>query len=117
MVKGNRTQDGYERARGIIRREDGCIPKEALRHGVYYYGRCRNASIARWDAAKQVFVHWRMKFSDVFLEEIHCREDELHFDVFDPWFELDDDHAIKTIKISDKPEGYPADDRIVKPTS
>jgi hypothetical protein len=118
MVKSNRIEESYERARGIARREDGAIPKEALRHGVYYYGRCRNASIARWDATKQVFVHWRQKFGDVFLEEISCREDELHFDVFDPWFELQDSHAINTIKISDKPADYPPDDRIVpKPTS
>ena len=121
-VKRNYRQpdEGYERARGLIRRDDGAIPKEALRHGVYYYGRCRNASIARWDAARQVFVHWRMKFHDIFLEEINCREDDLHHDVFDPWVELEDDHAIKTIEISPKPEGYPDDDRRVpkpKPTN
>src|SRR5271154_6091772 len=71
VVQGE--HDALEHARGIVRREDGALPKEALRHGVYYYGRCRNARIARWDAVRQVFVHWRKKFSDVFLEEICCR--------------------------------------------
>jgi len=90
----------WNRERGQ-RREDGGIPKEALQHGRYYYGRCRNASIARWDAVRGVFVHWRQKFHDVFTEEISCREDDIHHDVFDPFFEMDDDLAIKTIPISD----------------
>ena len=100
-------EDGYYRVRGIERREDGALPKEALIHGKYYYGRCRNASIARWDGVKQVFVHWRQKFGDVFLEEISCREDELHMDVFDPWVELEDSHAINTIAISELPTKEP----------
>lgn len=94
----------WERVQGIVRRDDGALPKEALVHGKYYYGRCRNASIARWDGVRQIFVHWRHKFGSTFLEDIHCREDELHFDVFDPFYELEDDWAINTIKISDLPE-------------
>lgn len=103
MVKGNRTDEGYERARGLVRREDGAIAKESLVHGTYYYGRCRNASIARWDAVKGVFIHWREKFSRVYLEEIHCREDELHFDVFDPWTELELSVGLNPLPVSDLP--------------
>jgi hypothetical protein len=86
------------------RRSDGAIPKSDLVHGRYYYGRCRNASIARWDGIKEIFIHWRQKFGDVFLEEIKCREDELHFDVFDPFAEFEFDHSVKPIPVSDAPE-------------
>lgn len=95
--------DAYERVTGVVRREDGAICKESLVHGTYYYGRCRNASIARWDGVKQVFVHWRQKFGAIFLEEIHCREDELRFDVFDPWVRLEDSFSLNPIPISELP--------------
>lgn len=58
------------------------IAKVDLEHGAYYKGRCRNASEARWNAERGCFVHWRTKFSHVFLEEIRHPEDEKHFDVF-----------------------------------
>lgn len=58
------------------------IPKASLEHGAYYQGRCRNASIARWDADRQLFVYWRTKFASTFLEEIKCPEDDILFDVF-----------------------------------
>jgi len=92
LIKGvitSEIQQAYEKARKIVRRADGGIAKESLIHGTYYLGCCRNADIARWDAAKDVFVHWRQKSGEVFLEEIHCREDETYFDVFDPWLELE----------------------------
>ena len=65
--------------------EDRYIPKIAkadLVHGEYYRGRCRNASIARWNADTQRFVHWRTKWHDTFTEEICHPEDEQYFDVF-----------------------------------
>jgi hypothetical protein len=120
MIKGNfRFDPDFERARGVTRREDGAIPKEALIHGMYYYGRCRTASIARWDAVKQTFVHWRYKFGNTFLEETNCREDELHMDVFDPWVELGDhDYELATIPVSDLPPDHPQCSlRVPKPTS
>ena len=43
------------------------IAKKDLKHGVYYYGTCRNASIARWNADDQLFYHWRNKFGLKFL--------------------------------------------------
>ena len=58
------------------------IPKLELEHGAYYQGRCRNASIARWDGNKQRFVYYRNKFGHEFLEEIKCPEDDIMFDVF-----------------------------------
>ena len=58
------------------------IAKKDLQHGKYYRGRCRNADEARWNAEKQVFVHWRTKWGDRFLETIKHPEDELRYDVF-----------------------------------
>ena len=58
------------------------IAKKDLVHGAYYTGRCRNASEARWNADKQVFVYWRTKFDHTFLEEINHPEDDKMFDVF-----------------------------------
>lgn len=58
------------------------IAKCDLQHGAYYAGRCRNASVARWDAKQGRFRHWRTKFGSTFLEEISCPEDETQFDVF-----------------------------------
>ena len=65
--------------------EDQYIPKIAkadLVHGEYYRGRCRNATIARWNAEQQRFVHWRTKWGDTFTEEICHPDDEKDFDVF-----------------------------------
>ncbi|HET8688686.1 MAG TPA: hypothetical protein VFM18_18885 [Methanosarcina sp.] len=58
------------------------IQKENLEHGAYYKGRCRNASIARWNGETELFYHWRTKFGQRFIEEIRCPEDEQHYDVF-----------------------------------
>ena len=58
------------------------IAKKDLIHGAYYSGRCRNANEARWNANKQIFVHWRTKFNSTFLEEIKHPEDDKLFDVF-----------------------------------
>ncbi len=58
------------------------IAKADLMHGAYYYGRCRNASIARWNADTQRFVYWRNKFGHKFVEEICHPEDDQVFDVF-----------------------------------
>jgi len=60
----------------------GLLRKEVLQHGAYYSGRCRNASIARWHAGAQRFVHWRTKFGERFLEKIRHPADEPEFDSF-----------------------------------
>lgn len=56
------------------------IRKRHLKKGAYYYGRCRNASLARWDGEK--FWYWRSKFGSEFIESIHCPEDDDSHDLF-----------------------------------
>lgn len=65
------------------------IKKEDLKHGHYYKGRCRNATVARWNAEKGCFIHWRTKYTFKFLEEIKCPEDEQYYDVFVTEYELE----------------------------
>jgi hypothetical protein len=60
----------------------GLLRKDQLQHGTYYEGRCRNASVARWHAGFQCFVHWRTKFGQRYLERIRHPEDERSYDVF-----------------------------------
>lgn len=62
----------------------GMLQKEVLEHGAYYQGHCRNAQVARWHAGRQVFIHWRSKFGERFLEEIRHPEDERRYDAFIP---------------------------------
>src|ERR1700730_14183694 len=38
------------------------LPRDQLNHERYYKGRCRNATVARWNAEEQRFYHWREKF-------------------------------------------------------
>lgn len=57
------------------------IAKEDLIHGAYYKGHCRNAEIARWNKVRNVFVHWRYKFGETFLEEIRYPGDD-NYDCF-----------------------------------
>lgn len=66
------------------------LPKEVLVDGTYYVGRCRNATIARWSAANDCFYHWRIKFDQVFIEEIKHPVDETYYDVFRPVRELEE---------------------------
>lgn len=60
------------------------IKRADLVHGAYYRGQCRNATVARWDATRGRFRHWRTKFLNPFLEYIKHPEDEKDFDVFVP---------------------------------
>lgn len=57
------------------------MKKEDLEIGAYYKGNCRNASEARWNG--RVFVYWRTKFGETFLEEIEHPEDDRGFDLFE----------------------------------
>jgi hypothetical protein len=61
------------------------LPKDRLLHGHYYKGRCRNATVARWNADKQCFFHWREKFGNVFIETIKYPTDET-----EPWWDTFD---------------------------
>lgn len=58
------------------------IAKADLKHGAYYAGRCRNASVARWNADTQRFIYWRHKFGFRFAEEIFHPDDDQVYDVF-----------------------------------
>ncbi len=89
---------------------NGGIRKSDLEHGRYYFGRSRCTQIARWDGVKQVFVHWRQKFDTTFLEEIRCREDEAHFDVFDAFAPIGDGytHSLRPIPVTELPTKEPS---------
>ena len=60
------------------------IPKNELKHGIYYKGRCRNARIARWNENENQFYYARYKFGDRFIETINHPEDDNGFDLFYP---------------------------------
>lgn len=62
--------------------DEGLIPMDKLEDGVLYKGHCRNASKARWNAEKQVFVYSRYKFGRVFDEDIEPPERDRGFDIF-----------------------------------
>jgi hypothetical protein len=64
------------------------LPLAILVHGHYYAGQCRNARVARWDAAAQVFHHWRQKFGHRFVETIDYWDDDGQYDGFIPVFDL-----------------------------
>src|SRR5437762_7894539 len=46
------------------------LPKDSLQDGVFYKGRCRNATIAKWCQRESRFYHWREKSGRVFIETI-----------------------------------------------
>lgn len=58
------------------------IPKEKLKKGSFYIGKCRNARISYWDGSK--FTYARNKFGHIFLEDINTLEDDNGFDLFIP---------------------------------
>ena len=66
------------------------LPKDALKDGMYYKGRCRNATVARWNSAEHCFYHWREKFGHIYIDTIKYPTDEVEpwWDVFDVVEEL-----------------------------
>ena len=64
----------------------GIIPKKDLKKGRYYFGDCRNASVALWNG--YVFVYMRNKFGYKFPEEINHLEDDDGYDLFVPLKEI-----------------------------
>lgn len=58
------------------------LRRDALTHGDYYVGRCRNASIARWSEIDECFTHWRTKWDSIFVERINHPVDDINYDVF-----------------------------------
>jgi len=82
----------------------GAIRVKDLVDGEFYYGSCRNATVARWDAAKHKFTYVRYKFGDQYLEDINCLEEDDGYDLFVPvrktgsaQAERDDINAIKEL--------------------
>lgn len=67
------------------------ILKKDLIDGAYYAGVCRNASIARWKADIECFVHWRIKFGIPSTETIQHPENaaDNRLDYFIPFRQLD----------------------------
>lgn len=65
------------------------IGKAALVHGAYYAGICRHATVARWDASREQFRHWRTKFAATYLQYIRHPDDDTVFDVFIPHRQLE----------------------------
>lgn len=61
------------------------LTKGLLVHGAYYVGRCRNATVARWNAEKQCFYHWQENFGALVTETIKHPIDDEVFDVFRPY--------------------------------
>ena len=59
------------------------LSKSLLKNGAYYKGRCRNATVARWNEAEQRFYHWREKFGNIFIETIKYPTDEE-----EPWWDV-----------------------------
>jgi hypothetical protein len=84
------------------------LPKSALHHGRYYVGRCRNASVARWNARQQCFYHWREKFGRIYIEKIKHPADEPRFDVFRVLEELANSECEIPFNLRAKFRGEPA---------
>lgn len=64
------------------------IPKAQLEVGAYYKGKCRNASVARWNGEK--FIYQRTKFTMVYFDDIDHPEDDRGFDLFKPYDKIYD---------------------------
>lgn len=62
----------------------GMLRKSDLEDGMYYYGKCRNAFVAKWDNPKQKFIYMRSKFGSTFPEDINHPEDDNRYDLFIP---------------------------------
>ena len=60
----------------------GIIQKKDLVVGAYYWGSCRNSSLAMWDGKE--FIYLRTKFSSTFAETINHLEDDNGYDLFIP---------------------------------
>lgn len=64
----------------------GIIRKSDLKKDTYYFGACRNASVALWNG--DVFIYMRTKFGYIYSEKINHLEDDNGFDLFIPLKEV-----------------------------
>jgi len=64
------------------------LAKSELKVGAYYEGECRNSDVARWNG--KVFLFWRSKFRDVFIDDVPHFEDREHgMDYYEPFREVE----------------------------
>jgi hypothetical protein len=82
------------------------MKKSELIHGAYYNGNCRNASVARWDANRNLFVHWRTKFGERFLETILHPEDDDRHDVFEVESILENPEEVIPLDVEEEVKSY-----------
>jgi hypothetical protein len=78
------------------------IPKAELEHGAYYFGTCRNADIARWNAETQEFTYWREKFRSRFTETIKYPSDDQVFDIFYPFKRILGTQGLRPIRFEEE---------------
>jgi hypothetical protein len=78
------------------------IPKEKLEHGAYYFGKCRNADIARWNATENQFYYWREKFRTRFVETIKYPTDDPTFDIFYPFKRIYGAQSVRPIRFEEE---------------
>ena len=62
----------------------GAIPKKDLVDDQCYLGQHRRATIAKWNAQKNVFEYWRHKFGQVYLDVCNHFEDDDGYALFVP---------------------------------
>jgi hypothetical protein len=76
----------------------GMLAKSELKDGVYYWGVCRNARVARWSTALQEFEHLRFKGGWNISTIAHPEAEVAHLifaskqmaeDTFIPWYEVE----------------------------
>ena len=76
----------------------GVIRKDDLVDGAYYFGVCRNADVAQWDAKRNCFWYMRHKFGHVCSESINHISDDNGYDLFVPFQMIDN----KDVRDGDK---------------
>ena len=64
--------------------EKGAIPKNKLKNKTKYYGSCRNADYAVWNAESQKFCYERWKHGIVSIDYVNHFEDDDGYDLFIP---------------------------------
>lgn len=64
------------------------IPKSDLKDWKWYWGKCRNAEYAYWNANEEQFWYIREKFGGHFWESIRHPEDDDGSDMFVPLKEV-----------------------------
>jgi len=75
----------------------GMLPKSDLKIGKYYFGTCRNASVAQWDGIS--FTYIRKKWGATFPEKINHPENDDGFDLFYPVSECEPKEEEKILEI------------------